>query len=65
LKISTDPARCAGHGRCYVIVPELFVDDEHGFSEVLSDGEVVSEHQGAANATVVGCPEHAVVLHDT
>jgi ferredoxin len=64
LRLSIEPERCTGHGRCYVIAPALFVDDERGFGEVLGSGEVPSQGQEAANAAVGGCPEHAVVLDD-
>jgi ferredoxin len=62
LRISIDPERCTGHGRCYNIAPTLFTDDDRGFGEVIGDGEVVTEDEDKARAAVAGCPEHAVLL---
>ena len=64
MKISIDPQRCTGHGRCYTIAPGLFSDDERGFGEVIGDGEVTHEGEAAAKAAVAGCPEHAVIPQD-
>jgi ferredoxin len=53
---------CAGHGRCYVIAPELFTDDERGYGAPLGDGAVSVEHTDLARRAVAACPERAISL---
>lgn len=61
LRIELDRAVCTGHGRCYVLAPEVFGPDDAGNGTVLLD--VVS---GAACAAAVtaseNCPEGAITL---
>ncbi|TMK59356.1 MAG: ferredoxin, partial [Actinobacteria bacterium] len=37
VKVRVDSDTCVGHGRCYVLAPEVFGPDEYGHSEVLLD----------------------------
>lgn len=62
LRISIDTDRCTGNGRCYVVAPELFTDDERGYGEVIGDGTVPAELAEAARRVVGSCPEDAIVL---
>jgi ferredoxin len=62
MRIRIDTELCTGHGRCYDLAPELFVDDDEGYGQVIGDGEVAPEHAEAARKAVVGCPERAVIL---
>jgi ferredoxin len=63
-KIVLDPDLCAGHGRCYLLVPELFGEDEVGHSEVLGDGVVEGERLERARLAAANCPERAISLQD-
>jgi ferredoxin len=56
--------RCSGHGRCYVLEPELFGSDDDGYGQVLA-GEVPDERVPAAQCAVDSCPEHAISLSRT
>jgi ferredoxin len=60
-RVTVDPQRCCGHGRCYSLVPELFDSDDAGYAVVRSTeiGEqLVQRALGAATA----CPEQAIAV---
>ena len=63
-KIVLDPDLCAGHGRCYLLVPELFGEDEVGHSEVLDAGVVAGERLERARLAAANCPERAISLEE-
>ncbi len=62
MKVHVDAERCQGHGRCYMLVPELFQDDEFGHGEARGDGTVPDELVGQARRAVSACPEFAITL---
>jgi ferredoxin len=62
MRISIDPERCEGHGRCWENAPRLVEDDEAGRGLVRGDGIVTPELEEQARAAVRACPERAVVL---
>ena len=62
MRVVIDHERCTGHGRCYVLAPSLFVDDDAGYGQLRGDGTVVPEHVPDAERAVVACPEHAITL---
>jgi len=52
-----------GHGRCYEICPQLFVEDEQGHASASS--ELVPESLwDAARRAEANCPERAIELAD-
>jgi ferredoxin len=57
--VTVDAAKCVGHGRCYVLAPEVFDEDERGHCVVieaqLSESLAEGARRGARN-----CPEHAI-----
>jgi ferredoxin len=53
---------CAGHGRCYGNAPELFEDDEAGYSRPRLEGSIPKNLEAAARAVAAGCPESAILL---
>ena len=59
MRVRVDRARCVGHGRCYVLAPDVFADDERGHCVVLRaelDAELAEQaRRGARN-----CPEAAI-----
>ncbi len=54
---------CVGHGRCYVLAPDVFGADDFGHCVVLvtevADGDALADQArlGAGN-----CPEQAIVI---
>ena len=56
-----DRSRCTGHGRCYVLSPEVFEQDADGYcSTTLAEVPAAlldPDERGAAN-----CPEEAITV---
>lgn len=63
MKVRVDLARCVGHGRCYVLAPEVFSEDEHGHCVPLLE-TVPSELADQARLGEENCPEQAISLDD-
>lgn len=59
MRVEIDYDRCSGHGRCYEVSPDLFVDDEAGYGRV-RDGDVPQDRDAAARRAVASCPEQAI-----
>lgn len=60
-RLTIDESRCAGHGRCYSLAPELFApDDDEGYGEVIA--QPAADSLDAAQRAVQNCPEQAVRL---
>lgn len=62
MKISIDPDRCSGHGRCYVVSPSLFVDDEAGYGQVRTDVHLSEDLRPDAKRAAAACPEQAITI---
>jgi ferredoxin len=63
MRVRVDADLCVGHGRCYVLAPDVFASDDFGHCEIVTEvveGEL-AEHArlGADN-----CPERAITLVD-
>jgi ferredoxin len=52
---------CQGHGRCYVLAPKWFDQDENGQGEV-RDILISQEEFAEASEMLQACPEDAVQL---
>lgn len=52
-------ARCVGHGRCYVLAPEVFEEDERGHCVVIA-GEIGEDLLDDARKGESNCPESAI-----
>lgn len=63
MKVRVDLARCVGHGRCYVLAPEVFSEDEHGHCVPLLE-TVPPELADQARLGEENCPEQAISLGD-
>jgi ferredoxin len=61
MRIVLDSERCQGHGRCYVLAPDLFDADEYGHCVVLTP-EVPPHKEEEARTGVDNCPEQALTL---
>jgi ferredoxin len=64
VKVSIDPARCQGHGRCYELAPEIFDADDEGYGVVLGTGEIAPGLAKRARLAALNCPESAVDIAD-
>lgn len=60
MKMEIDAHRCSGHGRCYVIAPDLFTDDDAGYGQVVGEGQVDEANHAGAERAAAGCPEQAI-----
>ncbi|ODU06846.1 MAG: hypothetical protein ABS81_03340 [Pseudonocardia sp. SCN 72-86] len=63
LRIAIDYDRCTGHGRCYMLAPELFDADDEGRPFLLDDEP--ADHDAGARAAVRNCPEAAITASET
>ncbi|HVN39001.1 MAG TPA: ferredoxin [Myxococcota bacterium] len=63
MRIRLDRAKCVGHGRCYVLAPDVFEDDERGHCVVRKE-EVPKEFEEQARRGEQNCPEGAIALVD-
>ncbi len=61
VKVEHDSHACVGHGRCYVLAPDVFDEDEqgHGVVKLVS---VPPELEEQAHAAAENCPEDAMSL---
>lgn len=58
-RVRVDGARCVGHGRCYVLAPEVFEEDERGHCVVIAE-QVAAELVDEARKGESNCPESAI-----
>jgi ferredoxin len=63
LRVRVDPERCVGHGRCYVLAPEIFGEDERGHCRI-DRRDVPAEHEAAARLGAESCPEGAIDVEE-
>ena len=61
MRVRVDRAKCVGHGRCYVLAPDVFEDDERGHCVVRSDA-LTPELAEQARRGAENCPEGAISL---
>jgi ferredoxin len=61
MKVRVDTNLCVGHGRCYVLAPDVFGSDDFGHCEILVD-EVDGPLADQARVGVENCPERAISL---
>lgn len=62
MHVRVDRAKCVGHGRCYVLAPEVFEDDERGHCVVRLSGRLPAELIAQARRGEQNCPESAISL---
>jgi ferredoxin len=61
MRVKVDSDLCQGHGRCYVLYPQLFESDDEGYS-VPKDLELTGELGSDARQAVDVCPECAISI---
>jgi ferredoxin len=62
MKVSVDSEVCTGHGRCYVLSPDVFAADDYGHCVVLQEEVVDGELEQQARVGADNCPERAITL---
>jgi ferredoxin len=63
VKARVDLALCVGHGRCYMLAPDVFGEDEHGRC-VLRGEDVPQEFERQARMGEANCPEGAIEIEE-
>jgi ferredoxin len=63
MKLSIDSVACTGHGRCFVLAPEVFDSDDDGYS-VARFVDVPPELEAEARKGAANCPERAITLEE-
>ena len=61
MRVRVDSARCVGHGRCYVLAPEVFSEDERGHCVLLRE-ELPPALVQPARLGEENCPEDAISI---
>lgn len=63
MRVAADKETCQGHGRCYVLAPELFTPDDEGYcAERGSTVDMPTEQEENARMAVEACPEWALTI---
>jgi ferredoxin len=62
MNVVIDHDRCSGHGRCYVVAPSVFVDDEAGYGQVRTDVALGQDLLADARRAADACPEQAITV---
>ena len=62
-RVRLDATLCVGHGRCYVLAPDVFGEDDRGHC-VLTRDEVDGELADQARLGEQNCPERAIAVED-
>ena len=63
MKVKVDEDRCAGHGMCLTLCPEVFEMTDDGWA-VADPGEVPADLESAAKDAIANCPEQAILEID-
>ena len=61
MKLKIDAEACTGHGRCYVLAPEVFEPDDEGHSVALVD-DIPAALLDKAQLAAANCPESAISI---
>jgi ferredoxin len=59
MRVTVDEDRCAGHGMCLTLCPEVFEMSDDGWA-VADPGEIPSDYEDAAREAIDNCPERAI-----
>ncbi len=61
MKVRVDADICTGHGRCYVLAPDVFAADDYGHCVVAAE-EIDAALETQARAGEANCPERAITV---
>jgi ferredoxin len=59
MKVTVDDSRCAGHGVCVGLCPDVFSLTDDGYA-VAHQPDVSAEFEDAVREAIECCPEHAI-----
>jgi ferredoxin len=59
MRITVDDDRCAGHGMCVILCPEVFTLNDDGYAEAQMT-DIPVEFETAVRDAIDSCPEHAI-----
>ena len=63
MRLTVDGTGCMGHGRCYLMAPDLLTDDDEGFVTIRDQTiDVPADQVEAAEDAAGTCPEQAITL---
>jgi len=63
MKVRVDSDLCVGHGRCYVLAPEVYGEDDRGHCVIASE-TVPPELHEKARVGENNCPESAIQIEE-
>ena len=63
MKLRVDLSLCVGHGRCYMLAPDVFAEDERGHC-VLPEDRIPPELEKQARMGEANCPEGAIEIEE-
>ena len=61
MKVELNRGVCSGHGRCYVLAPDVFEADDDGYG-VPKFNVVPADLEAQALAAATNCPEDAIKI---
>ncbi|MDP9168900.1 MAG: ferredoxin [Actinomycetota bacterium] len=59
MRVAVDDDRCAGHGMCLTLCPQVFDMTDDGWA-VADPSEVPVEFETSAREAIENCPERAI-----
>jgi ferredoxin len=63
VRLTVDGNSCMGHGRCYMMAPDLLAFDDEGYVTIRDQTiDVPADHVEAAEDAAGTCPEQAITL---
>ena len=63
MRLTVDGKSCMGHGRCYMLAPDLLAFDEEGYVTIRDQSiDVPADQVGDAEDAAGTCPEQAITL---
>ena len=63
MRLTVDGKSCMGHGRCYLMAPDLLAYDDEGYVTIRgAEIEVPADQVEAAEDAAGTCPEQAITL---
>jgi ferredoxin len=63
VKLAVDAVGCMGHGRCYLMAPDLLTYDDEGYVTIRGQTiDVPADQVEAAEDAEATCPEQAITL---
>ena len=63
MKLTVDGKSCMGHGRCYMMAPDLLTFDDEGYVTIRDQTiDVPADQVEVADDAAGTCPEQAITL---